>query len=237
MIDTILLDCGGVLARPVTGCWLFPRNFHALMDEYLTGVTPEDHRKARSRAAKTLNEDHHLYTEEIECEQLLEYFRNCYARDLKLPVPEETLKKLAISETYDDGRFAFYDDVMPMLAKWQGEFRLGMVSDTHPSLRRIMRNHGSLRFFEAVSLSCEIGALKPDARMYRFALDALNVNPETAVFVDDIDANLRGAEALGIRTVKMRRPIYTDDPIRPDDGWQGPVITSLTELDGVVRAL
>lgn len=237
MIGTILLDCGGVLARPVTGCWLFPLNFHECMDGFLRGVSPEEHRAARGRAAAILNADHHLYTEEIECEQLLEYFRNCYVRDLGLPVPEETLARLAQAETYEDSRFAFYDDVMPMLSKWKDEFRLGMVSDTHPSLRRIMRNHGSLRFFEAISLSCEIGALKPDPRMYAYALETLRVKPETAVFVDDIDANLRGAEALGIRTVKMKRPVYTQDPIRPGDGWQGPTVSSLTELDEMVRGL
>lgn len=237
MVETILLDCGGVLARPKTGIWLFPRNFHALMDGYLQGISAQEHRAAREKAAAILNADHHLFTEEIECTQLQKYYEDCYCRFLGLNVPRETICALAQAEVYDNGRFVFYDDVLPVLGKWQGKYRLGMVSDTHPSLRRIMRDHGSLQLFDMASLSCENGVLKPHPLMYQAALDALGADPATTIFVDDLEKNLRGAEKLGIRGVKIRREVYTDEPILLEDGWQGPFVRSLEELDAMLEAL
>lgn len=237
MVETILLDCGGVMARPVTGIWLYPRNFHALMDGYLTGVAPQEHRVARAKASEILHADHHLYTEDVEYEQLLCYFRNCYCRFLALKVPEKTLRALAQAQVYDNERFAFYDDVLPMLHKWKGHYKLGMVSDTHPSLRRIMRAHGSLQPFDAVSLSCENGVLKPDARIYEAAMNALEADPATTIFVDDLDKNLLGAQRLGIRGVKIARDVYTDVPILYEDNWKGAFVRSLEELDVMLETL
>jgi HAD superfamily hydrolase (TIGR01509 family) len=40
--------------------------------------------------------------------------------------------------------------------------------------------------------------LKPDPRIYQLTLDELGVKPEEAVFVDDTQNNVLGAQALGI---------------------------------------
>lgn len=237
MVKTVLLDCGGVMAKPASGNWLFPRNFHALMDNYLSNVSDEQHTKARNTAVDLLNADHHLYTEDVEAEQMLAYFRNCYCRFLGLPIPERTLEALALAEVYDDERFAFYDDVLPVLRSWQGKYRLGLVSDTHPGLRRAMRNHGSLQLFDAASLSCENGVFKPHPMMYEKAMQALGAEPATTIFVDDLDKNLRGAEELGIRAVKMVRNEYTDDPISSENHWKGTSVRSLAELDAILENL
>jgi len=237
MVRTILLDCGGVIARPESGTWLFPRNFHALMDGLLANISDDAHRDARKKAADILHEDHHLYTEDVECAQLLEYFRNCYCRFLGLDVPEDTLQALARGMVYDDGRFVFYDDALPMLKKWQGKYKLGLVSDTHPTLRRIMRAHGSLQPFDVVSLSCDNGVLKPDAKMYQTALDALGADPSTTIFVDDLDKNLRGAQELGITGVKIIRDVYTSDSACAKNEWKGVLVRSLEELDGLLETL
>lgn len=237
MVKTILLDCGGVLARPVTGIWVFPRNFHALMDGYLAGVSDQAHKDARAKALDILHEDHHLYTEDVEYEQLHKYFRDCYCEFLGLNVPESTLHALAFAQVYDNDRFAFYDDVLPMLQKWRGQYKLGMVSDTHPTLRRIMRAHGSLQMFDAVSLSCDNGVLKPNAKMYEVALQALDADPATTIFVDDLDKNLHGAEKLGIKGVKIARDVYTDGSPTDRGGWTGAFVRSLTELDELLVTL
>ena len=237
MVETILLDCGGVMVRPYTGTWTVPRNFHALMDGYMQGVSAEEHRQARAKALDILHADHHLYTEEVEYEQLRKFFADCYCCFLGLNIPDETLDALARAQVYDDGRFVFYDDVLPVLKKWQGKYKLGIVSDTHPALRRIMRAHGSLQMFDIVSLSCDNGVLKPDAKMYEVALQGLNANPETTIFVDDLEKNLRGAEKLGIRGVKIARDIYTDAPILTESSWQGAFVRSLAELDEILETL
>ena len=45
--------------------------------------------------------------------------------------------------------------------------------------------------------------LKPDPAAYRLCLDALGLSAGACVFVDDQPRNIRGAEAVGLKTVKF----------------------------------
>lgn len=57
--------------------------------------------------------------------------------------------------------------------------------------------------FDAQVFSHQVGAFKPDPRMYRAILAALQVAPQDALFVDDMEANVAGARALGIHAVRF----------------------------------
>jgi len=59
--------------------------------------------------------------------------------------------------------------------------------------------------FDAVVDSCHAGVRKPDPRIYRLALDAVDVDAEAAVFLDDHPANVAAAEALGMRGIVVGR--------------------------------
>jgi epoxide hydrolase-like predicted phosphatase len=59
--------------------------------------------------------------------------------------------------------------------------------------------------FDAVVDSCQAGVRKPDPRIYRLALDAVDVDAEAAVFLDDHPANVAAAEALGMRGIVVGR--------------------------------
>jgi HAD superfamily hydrolase (TIGR01509 family) len=52
-------------------------------------------------------------------------------------------------------------------------------------------------------VSAMLGARKPDARIYERALERYGVDADDAFFVDDSEANVRGAEALGITAFRM----------------------------------
>jgi FMN phosphatase YigB (HAD superfamily) len=54
--------------------------------------------------------------------------------------------------------------------------------------------------------SCEVGLLKPDPAIYRYAMDEMGVLPEESLFVDDREENVRGAAA-----VKMRAHLYDSE--------------------------
>jgi epoxide hydrolase-like predicted phosphatase len=58
------------------------------------------------------------------------------------------------------------------------------------------------RDFDLVLLSAELGVRKPDPAIYQAALQALAVEPEECVFVDDLGGNLRYARQLGMATVR-----------------------------------
>jgi len=63
--------------------------------------------------------------------------------------------------------------------------------------------------FDTVVISGEVGLRKPQAEIYRLALDGLGVKPDRTVFVDDGEPNLEGARAVGLRTVLHTDPATT----------------------------
>ena len=61
-----------------------------------------------------------------------------------------------------------------------------------------------LERFRGLHLSYELGAAKPERAFYERALERGAIDPDRAVFVDDVQANLDAAAAFGIATVRHR---------------------------------
>lgn len=73
--------------------------------------------------------------------------------------------------------------------------------------RNIVREYDLERLFDVVVSSSEVGMIKPHSEIYRRTLQKLNVRPEEMMFIDDREENVRGAEAVGIHSIR-----YTDFP-------------------------
>ncbi|MFJ7589563.1 HAD family hydrolase [Streptomyces sp. NPDC097617] len=80
-------------------------------------------------------------------------------------------------------------------------WRLGVITNGDPAAQRLkLRSARLADLFEAVVISGEYGIRKPDADLFRIALDALDTS--SAVMVgDDLDADVRGGSQAGLRTV------------------------------------
>lgn len=234
MIKAILLDCGGVLVAPSTGDWMVSPGFEAILgDDFLATRLPA-FRKARNAHLNLIPDAHRMDGEAEECEMVAALYRTVFD-EMDIALTNEQIERLARLQTYAADRYTLFDDVLPCLAAWHGRYRLGIVSDAPPSTRRIMASLRVLEWIDAATFSCDLGVLKPDPRIYRATLDKLGVAARDAVFVDDIPQKLRGAQAVGIRSVQMRRPM----PPRFVRArlWDGPVVRSLAELDQWLAAL
>jgi putative hydrolase of the HAD superfamily len=79
-----------------------------------------------------------------------------------------------------------------------GGTRLALLSNAGPDFGSYFR-HGPLGdFFTACYVSGELGLLKPQPEIYQHVLDDLGISAGEAVFIDNREANVRGAQALGI---------------------------------------
>jgi putative hydrolase of the HAD superfamily len=79
-----------------------------------------------------------------------------------------------------------------------GGTRLALLSNAGPDYGSYFR-HGPLGdYFEACYVSGELNLLKPHPEIYRHVLDDLGITAAEAVFVDNRESNVRGAEKLGI---------------------------------------
>jgi len=92
----------------------------------------------------------------------------------------------------DEGTLGVLDDLAA------GGTRLALLSNAGADFGAFFRNGSISRFFEAVFVSGELGIIKPDARIFEHALRHLGISPAQAVFIDNKEKNVRGAERLGI---------------------------------------
>jgi len=107
-----------------------------------------------------------------------------------------------------------WDDSLVALRDLRAKgLRTAVVSNCDHGTRPVVERLGLTEETDAVVLSFEAGVAKPDAGIYRKALDALGAAAEEAVFVDDQLAYCEGAKAVGIRPYLIVR-----DDARPLEG-------------------
>ena len=78
--------------------------------------------------------------------------------------------------------------------------RLGVVSNSDGRVDQALAAAGLREYFDVVVDSDLAGVEKPDPRIFSFALEALGLRPDEALYVGDIyDVDVVGAEAAGLR--------------------------------------
>jgi FMN phosphatase YigB (HAD superfamily) len=118
--------------------------------------------------------------------------------------------------------------------------RIGIVCDVGltPSLvlLEFLERHGVLRHFDHWSFSDEVGVYKPEAAIFRHALDGLGVDdPARALHIGDLRrTDIAGAHAMGMTAVRYFG-VFDDPPAVP--AIEGDfAIGDLRELPAIVGA-
>jgi putative hydrolase of the HAD superfamily len=79
-------------------------------------------------------------------------------------------------------------------------FRLGILSNMGHGVLQFMRPQFSwLDQFDQLTWSCDLGVVKPDPAIYLHTIKKLKVKPEQALFIDNLQKNIVGAEEVGLR--------------------------------------
>ena len=126
-----------------------------------------------------------------------------------------------------------FEDVVPFMAGLRARgIKIAIVSNCDEQVRALLDRLGVIPLADALVLSCEVGAAKPSARIFERALDALGVDADAALFVDDNPEFCAGAAALGIRTAQIVR----GEP-RPDvPAGATTVVRSLADVEAMLSA-
>jgi putative hydrolase of the HAD superfamily len=81
----------------------------------------------------------------------------------------------------------------------QAGFRLGILSNMPGGVLRYMRPRFPwLDQFDHLTWSCDVGLVKPDPAIYLHTVKKLKVAPGQALFIDNLEKNTAGAEAVGL---------------------------------------
>src|SRR5258708_38179071 len=149
------------------------------------------------------------------------HLENAWAKFERAEVDVETFDRLFAAESLALGAEVRGKDVLPLL---EGDLRPEMVEAFKHIAAKLktgcITNNlpanaiGSLggrsiyvaevmALFDHVIESAKIGLRKPDPRIYQMMVEALGVDPNACVYLDDLGVNLKPARDMGMTTIKV----------------------------------
>ena len=198
----VVADWGGVMTNPITEtvrAWIAAdeidyASYHAVMKAWVTGaydVTGAD------------NPIHGLERGECSNEEFEEMLAAQIVRRDGGPV---------IAAGLLDRMFAATVLSEPMLDLLRRVRRAGLKTAMLSNSWGITAYPADLlpELFDAVVISAQVGMRKPEERIFRHAAGLLGLDPAECVFIDDIEANVQAAEALGMTGVLHTDPAATE---------------------------
>jgi epoxide hydrolase-like predicted phosphatase len=125
----------------------------------------------------------------------------------QLGLPESERKPLVRSFFAGD---AVDQELTAFIRSLRPAYKTGLITNAWGDLRHWLENEWHLAdAFDVMVISAEVGLAKPDARIYRLALDGLGVAPEESVFIDDFEENVAGARAIEMHGIRFVSPEQT----------------------------
>ena len=85
-------------------------------------------------------------------------------------------------------------------------YKIGLLSNIHSKERIASRLPAGVldELFESITISGDLGIIKPDPHIYEYAAHSLGVLPEECVMIDDVGRFCEGARAVGMRAVQFQ---------------------------------
>jgi putative hydrolase of the HAD superfamily len=100
-----------------------------------------------------------------------------------------------------------FDDVMPCLRELKKRgLKLGIISNWDTRLRPLLRALQLDSYFDSIVVSAEVGARKPDPRIFQAAAAQMGLPPAAILHVgDSLREDVAGARAAGFQALPLTR--------------------------------
>ena len=196
----IFFDVGYTLDAPASGDWMFTNMFLELAGEKLKQRTDTEIQRARDAGLRYLAQDHLIQTVEAEIQNFFDYY-SIVSEQLDLGLSEEERNRIARDRACNMKNYIPYPGIVEVLSTLSKTHKLGIISDTWPSIEPQLEYIGVSPYLSFTTFSCFVGVFKPDISIYLDALNKCGVPAEETVFIDDVVRNLDGAAALGITPI------------------------------------
>lgn len=100
------------------------------------------------------------------------------------------------------------EELLAQIPDIRSRFKTGLLSNVE-SEAWVQDRFGEplSNYFDAVTVSGEVGVIKPEPEIYLIAAERLGVAPEECFFIDDIERNIDGARAVGMQGIVYHDPV------------------------------
>ena len=102
-----------------------------------------------------------------------------------------------------------------LLEDLASRYRLLALSNTNPiHFGMVEKAYPLLRHFDDFVLSYQVGAAKPEAKIYREAIARAQCSPEECIFIDDLAVNVEAAREHGMNAFQFVSAEQLDQELR-----------------------
>ncbi len=110
-----------------------------------------------------------------------------------------------------------------ILHKLRNNYKIYLLSNTNgihvEAINKFLKENRGVNniseLFDKIYFSFEIGLRKPGIEIYEHVLKDTRLKPEETVFIDDSEANVKGAEAAGITGIHKPRAMSLREAVAP----------------------
>ena len=96
-----------------------------------------------------------------------------------------------------------FDGATELLEYLNPKYRLHLITNGfHQVQHRKLQNSGIAHYFDSVTTSEDVGAKKPNPKVFQYALNTASTDSERSVMIgDSFEADVLGARAVGFQTI------------------------------------
>jgi len=121
--------------------------------------------------------------------------------------------------------------------KTKGKYKIGLVSNFAypPTVKKTLERFDITKYFDALTISGEVGWRKPSPKIFKKALQALKVKASETVFIGDSPSHdIEGAKKSGMKAILIKKASANEDE---ELGNSDRRVYELKELQKVVSDL
>lgn len=217
-IKYIVFDIGGVFLKPTTGHWFITPYINDLLKNK---IDMEEFKLSLKNNYELVNEIS-LQTEKEEYFMFYNYYKKALKDINYSDISDELLSQMSKSITYDNNRYTFYSDVKEALETLSKKYKLVILSDNFPSIKRILKDMDLDKYFNPMIISTFYGYRKKDKILFEILRNDIQYKEGTAIFIDDSENNLDIAKEYKLIPIRMDR--------NKNSNSKYPIINNLTDI-------
>lgn len=196
----IFFDVGYTLDRPISGDWQFTNKFNEYTKNKIDKRDKKKVDEARVKGIAYFKQHHLVKTIEEEMDVYRKYYE-ILSNELDLGLTKADLDDIVYDICWNMDNYEIYPNVKETLEELSKYYKLGIISDTWPSIKNQLNILDIYKYFTTYTYSYTLGVFKPDPKMFIDALSKCGYDAKDTVFIDDQVTNIAGAEKFGITPI------------------------------------
>ena len=99
-----------------------------------------------------------------------------------------------------------YEEAPAVIKALAQKYELGIIANQLDGLKERLEAFGLLQYFKNIISSLDVQVMKPDIRIFEYALGKANCKPQEACMIGDrLDNDILPAKSLGMKTVWIKQ--------------------------------